>query len=962
MEYNISTTMFRVLERKGHLINIMKLNSISFIMLSLFSLMFCTQLRAEDKKDKDFISIVGEVHDGFTYAKIKGLATLMNEDSTVVKADSLHIYEGYNYCSYSFRVPRENHNYIIKVTADGYHTAYRNFGLKYSKRNRFAQVDEIFMRKKGAEKEVMLDGVEVRATRVKMVYKGDTIIYDASAFKLPEGSMLDALVAQLPGAELRDGGSIFVNGRKVDFLTLNGKDFFKGENKIMLENLPYFTVKNLKVYEKDTDKSRLVGRTIEKKNYVMDVVLKHEYSNGYMANATVGAGTEERWMAKLFATQYDDRNRITLFGNLNNVNEDRQPGHNGDWDPTKMEQGLQTTRQVGMNLRSENGKTHTENGLNVTVNWDKSHNEARSYRESYTDNGTVFSGSSSEMRMTNFNVNFRNDLTVRKWQFQNTTYAYVTNQDWRRFSVDSTYMEKLANKTNGLSKNRMMQYSLSNHAYKAIKLNSGDHINLLLSVSLYKSEPNEDFHNTSTYYANTGKTDQRNNYNDNNQSNFEYAPSVSYSYSLNNNITIEPKMGFAQRFQSVTGNLYRLDRLANAPFGEPGWIPDSQTDLLKTLDTSNSSTNDKVRNLYGGGVNISKWRGKLNYYVDIMFNHNRERMDYQKAQLDTVARRNYNLVTVYSNLSHYGKAFDYNMNYSLNGFVKDFADLMPVGNTSDPLSIFVPNSNLKSTYLQSLDNRFTFKNDSLASSVFISVNGEITHNLTGARRLYDITTGAYTYMNDNVTGNRRASLEGGWQRPWGKNRYWHMDVGGKVDYHHSVDYASLTYASANSEKKTIMDSPLSKVNNVLLTGRAKLSYTRGDFSATVHGKMSSRFVRGDLNSVRDVDASEFSYGWNASYKVPWLKVDLATDMTMFSRRGYETELMNTNELVWNASVARTLLKGAMTIKLSAYDLLRQLNTTRYYVTAQGRTEQWYNTIPSYAMLTLSYRISQKPKK
>ena len=63
----------------------------------------------------------------------------------------------------------------------------------------------------------------VKGTRIKMAYKNDTIVYNASAFQLPDGSMLDALVRQMPGVELKDDGTILVNGEKVDFLTLNGR-------------------------------------------------------------------------------------------------------------------------------------------------------------------------------------------------------------------------------------------------------------------------------------------------------------------------------------------------------------------------------------------------------------------------------------------------------------------------------------------------------------------------------------------------------------------------------------------------------------------------------------------------------------------------------------------------------------------------------------------------------------------
>ena len=49
--------------------------------------------------------------------------------------------------------------------------------------------------------------------------------------------MLDALIRQLPGVELKDDGRILVNGRYVENLLLNGEDFFKGEPSVMLENL-----------------------------------------------------------------------------------------------------------------------------------------------------------------------------------------------------------------------------------------------------------------------------------------------------------------------------------------------------------------------------------------------------------------------------------------------------------------------------------------------------------------------------------------------------------------------------------------------------------------------------------------------------------------------------------------------------------------------------------------------------
>jgi hypothetical protein len=83
---------------------------------------------------------------------------------------------------------------------------------------------------------------------------------------------------------------------------------------------------------------------------------------------------------------------------------------------------------------------------------------------------------------------------------------------------------------------------------------------------------------------------------------------------------------------------------------------------------------------------------------------------------------------------------------------------------------------------------------------------------------------------------------------------------------------------------------------------------------------------------------------------------------MFSRRGYSDSSMNTDDLVWNASLSRSFMKGKLTARLEGFDILGQLSNTRFSVNAQGRTEQWRNSLSSYAMLHLIYKFSVMPKK
>ena len=99
----------------------------------------------------------------------------------------------------------------------------------------------------------------------------------------------------------------------------------------------------------------------------------------------------------------------------------------------------------------------------------------------------------------------------------------------------------------------------------------------------------------------------------------------------------------------------------------------------------------------------------------------------------------------------------------------------------------------------------------------------------------------------------------------------------------------------------------------------------------------------------------------AQYTIPVLKLDVATDLKMFSRRGYNSSMMNTDDLVWNASLSRAFFKGKLTARLMAFDILHQLSSTQYNVNAQGRTETWHNCIPRYALLTLGYKFQKMPK-
>lgn len=369
----------------------------------------------EDTAQVRTIPLWGHVKDGFTYTALHGtFVTLMREDSTVV--DTMHV-QCFNSGTpqedtyYKFDVPARRARYIIKAEHPDYYPEYVDCTVRYVARNPYVDARHHEMRRRpyASFADRSLGEVVVKATKIRVAYRGDTVVYNADAFNLSEGAMLNELVRQLPGAELKPNGEIYVNGRKVDYLTLNGTDFFKGENRKMLDNLPAFTVQQVKVYDKTTDRSEFLGYDTEKKAYVMDVSLKREYNTGYMANVAVGGGTDSRYAGRAFGLRYSDRSRVTLFGGMNNTNvyNDR-PGENGEWPEESLTNGEFVTRQAGGEFFWQNKAKGIENNLTANAEWSDRDVNRKSATEAYLPQGNRYTRSSSLQDVDYMGVNANN--------------------------------------------------------------------------------------------------------------------------------------------------------------------------------------------------------------------------------------------------------------------------------------------------------------------------------------------------------------------------------------------------------------------------------------------------------------------------------------------------------------------------------------------------------------------------
>ena len=722
------------------------------------------------------VYLAGEVYDSFTKARVSATVTLLANDSTALDTATCDIWK--TYASFSFKVPRRPARYIFKVEAEGYHTAFASYSLLPQGRKQNYKAPNILVKRSQGDvyKDVALGEVVVSGTRVQLAYRGDTLVYDASAFNLPEGSMLDALIRQMPGAELKDDGTVYVNGRKVDYLLLNGKDFFRGKNKVMLENLPYFTVKEVKVYDKSTERSEMLGRNVEPKDFVMDVSLKREYARSYIANAEAGIGTDSRWAARAFGLYFDDHTRVALFGNANNVNENRRPGSDGDWSPAKMERGLLATKQASLSIQTEANERRVLNDFDATVTWSDADNERHSATETFASAGNITGGSSAASRAKDFSTSVANNLRLRSLHItsrNNLSYSNSRNSSW---GADSTLRDTLMNSAWSMGQGRSRRVAVNGMTGWTPTLPWGDFINLNATYSWQRSRPSEQFGLSHSRYASGQPTDVHNYYADAPEESYEYTLGLGYMLELPKGWYVEPKAEYGQQRQSASTSRYRLERLGDRWAGATGFLPSTRDSLQAAFDWDNSDWSNSLTRTYTATLTLQKATENMEFFLVLPLGFSRERLHFNDYDIDTVATRTYRQFSPWLDFSYRKGGQRHSLSYEMQTTQPDFASLMPGDDTTNPLARSVSNPNLKATTEHTASWQSTFRCDSARLTWHVGANVTLVSNAVGRRTSYNTATGAYTYMDDNVNGNWQAAAKAGISGKLGARRRLRYDA------------------------------------------------------------------------------------------------------------------------------------------------------------------------------------------
>ena len=884
----------------------------------------------------------------------------------ILKSDSSLVTGGLTDLDGKFRVKAPSAGkYIVQITCVGFKPFTKQVQLTAEKEVSLGTVSL-------SPDAIMLKGATVTGHAAKVTLKADTFVYNAAAFRTPEGSVVEELVKRLPGAEVSDDGTIKINGKEVKKILVDGKEFMTGDTKTAMKNLPTNIIDRIKAYDQQSDLSRISGIEDGEEQTVLDFGIKPGMNRGFMTNNDFGIGTRNRYSARTFNGLMKEKSTMMMMASANNVNDMGFSGGGGGRFGMGR-QGLTATKMVGLNFNYENtGKLI----LDGSVRWNHSDGDAFSKRNSesfFSSTVSQFGNSwnqnfsrsnawNAQMRlewtpdsMTNimFRPNFRynssdGEQTGESATFDQNPYDYVSDPLAEIAKIDPLLVKNYQIQ-NGIS------YSDSKNVGGMLQFNRklsnyGRNITIQLNGN-WSSGTSKSLTNNIVELLSTGSSYQTNRWSITPTDNYSYSARFSYSEPIMRRTYLQFSYTYGYSYQKSDRETYNL---LDAHFEDlyphyRGWdaylensTPELDKDLSRFSEYKNYTHTAEVM------LRIIRDSYSFNVGVQVVPQKSHYLQDYQGVHADTVRT-----VTNFSPTLDFrwrkSQVSQLRFNYRANTRQPSISDLLDIVDDSNPLAIQRGNPGLKPSFTHNFrlnyNDYFQKHQQSLGAFLNFSMTSNSVSNKT---TLIDEKTGKTETKPENINGNWNGNLFLMFSTALDSAAYFNLNTSTNLSYNHNVAYVSVGDIKTSQESVT---------NSLGIGERLALSYRNEWFEVELNGSVNYNRKRSELQTNNNLDTWQFSYGGMIGITAPW-GTALSTNMNMQSRRGYNDSSMNTNELLWNAQISQSFLRGnALTVSLQFYDILHQQSTISSVLSAIERSDTEYNAITNYAMLHVIYRTN-----
>lgn len=933
-------------------------------LMTVLSMFVCAQNRTISGKLTD-----RDTKEGVMMATVQ----MLKADSTFVKG-TLTNGSG----EFSITAP-DNGKYLLRFTSVGYTSIVKPVVISEDKNRDMGNI--VF-----SADAIMLKGATVVGQAAKVTVQEDTFVYNASAYRTPEGSVVEELVKKLPGAQVDDDGKITINGKEVKKILVDGKEFMTGDTKTAMKNLPTSIIDKIKTYEEKSDLAKVTGIDDGEEETVLDFGIKKGMNKGFMANADAAAGTHGRYAERLMGGYFKDNMKLMLFGNANNTNDMGFPGGGGGRFGGGR-QGLNANKMLGVNLNYEKGKKFNMNG---SVRWNHGDGDIRTEQsaENFVSSAGSFSNSLNQRytRSNSWNTNFRMEWkpdTMTNILFR-PKMSYSTS-DGITMGTSASYNEDpymyvddplSEDAIDGLAERDLMVNTRKNRAIsygsdKSLgamlqynrKLNSkGRNITLRADAS-YKDSDNKNLSVSDVHlyqvmdkYGNDS-TYQTNRFNYTPATSSSYAVQATYSEPIFRAMFLQFSYKFTYKYNKSDRSTYDFSNMGEDFFsgispayrGWDGYISRLDNPLEDYLDTKLSRFSEYTNYIHEMQLMLRVIRQKYKMNVGVMVQPQKTHFvqDYQGTQAD-MTRNVVNVTPTFDFRYRFSKVSNLRIRYRGTTSQPSMSDLLDITDDSDPLNITKGNPGLKPSFTNTLHVNYNNYIQNHQRAIMAALNYSNTRNSISNMVTYDEQTGGRTTRPENINGNWNMSGMLMFNTAIDSTGYWNVNTFTSAGYNNYVGYLSLD-KRADSQKNTTRTTTLSE--------RLSGSYRNNWLEVELDGTLNYTHTRNLLQSQSNLDTWQFSYGGSVTVYMPW-GMSIATNMHENSRRGYNDNSMNTNELIWNAQISQPFLKGnALNVSLQFYDILHNQSNFSRTINAMQRSDTRYNSVNSYAMLHVVYRMN-----
>ena len=801
---------------------------------------------------------------------------------------------------------------------------------------------------------VVEDGAVCISKTPAVTVREDTVVFNADAYRIEEGSNVDDLLNRIPGIQFDAGGNVSINGRQINQLYVNGKQYF-GENiKSALKNMPADMIENVKTYERPSDVARLSGVDDGQAEQVIDLTVKKSLMGKWRLKLNAGGGVsydpQGKYRGRVNVSNMDkksqisviaDANNITSLASFNNTSSNvtgsgstgqrhyRDAGITFSLDSKSLQQsghiqydGRNTDRRyssTAQNIYAKGGSFSSSDALN----YGKPNNIVADYRLEWW--------SPSRLTSISFKPHFQYKMNDNFTESAGNTYDKDPQVVKDSSALVNSAKNTSINKTGALAFDASLQLS---HEFREAK--RGRKLSFFTHFWYSNTQGDYTAYNNTRYYKIKKNPDSvlvKNQYYNEGTSTSRILGKLMYNEPIVKHVYFQMSLQADYSYSDKNRDFYILDAAGANPSPSPELSSQGNYSLMSTQLL----------------VDVRLWYKKFNATLGATVTPNNTWLNYLDGG-QWMTSENFVLYAAPHIVFNYIQSKTAKLNFTYSSWVgrNSLYNMLPVASGTNPLYVHYGNPDLKPSYTHRAILDYKYFNPSKKRSVVLAAKFNLIQNSSSTSTIYDAVTGGRTTRQENVNGNWSFSGSAVYNDSFGNSPF-SLCANLMWEYRNNV---SLLYNNAIKMDET--NTVRRAMTKAFVKGSYRHTWVEVDLSITGEYTLERNNLRPDMdrNPWRISPGTEFIFFLPQGARV-------STDFSVLYQRGYYFSSLDREFYVWNLSASYPVLKKKLSIKLECKDILNQLPNTVCSFNSERRSCSIYQDTNAYCLLSLIYNFTPK---